>query len=216
MQSNHRRELGLEDLWQHCREALDTPTTYEDQAVSAMFRFVREMMCFPFHPKYLKDPEAVADLLEEAYLKFSIHVTVPDQYLLWEELQGERQDFVDIWLQMRYPPGSDPLTVAAEEAKEKPFIPMPPTSTLFAQVVSIAGNLQMRVGDKDIVLPQERMASVLGVSQMSISRNLALARKRGFLRIVQGCDHSKKRAAKYRFNLDVFSGNGREKQPRSI
>jgi hypothetical protein len=101
-----------------------------------------------------EDPETIAELIEGRHSRnagksfWELHF--PDS--------GGREEFIAIWLAMRYPPGSAPLKLALADAAQAPLRPQGPTSPVYRALVGIAYHLQKRAGNRDIVLPQIRIA----------------------------------------------------------
>jgi hypothetical protein len=118
-------------------------------------------------------------------------------------------EFLDTWDKIRYLPGKGPLDNAIEHAARKPI-------TLHAELaekrpegystfISIAGWLQVTMGERNILLPVEPLADLLQVEPMTISRYRKWAREDGFLReVVQAQFRGKGqpgRATEFRFDV---------------
>lgn len=202
---------GWEDAERHIESAtrLAGDTTREVPPTE-MFVFVRELMRFPWADDWRDDPERIADLIEQVHAWRSARFreferkTADDPGLgdFWEfnlPHSGGREEFIALWLGMRYPPGADPLQLALADATQSPVQVEGPRSLIYQKVISIAFHLQRRAGDRDIALPQERIARLLNVSQRIISAYLTLAVRRGLLRPVAGHNHAAKLAKRYRF-----------------
>src|ERR1039457_282795 len=153
-----------EELWKHVERAVSKATDKDRKCPpTEMFVFVREMMSFPWAEAWSKDPASIAQLVEEIHArrlaKFYRH---PPQDNFWEstlKLSGGRDEFVALWLCMRFPPGQDPLLLAKHDAFHKLMLfTQSPVSFEYEYLLSIAYHLQLRAGDRDILLPQQRLA----------------------------------------------------------
>lgn len=111
---------------------------------------------------------------------------------------------------MRCPPGVDPLELAIEYATQSPVKVQGPNSPWYTKIIAIAYHLQTINGNRDIYLPQQRIAKALRVSQPIISAYLSVAVQKGLLSVVSGYSRDMKIAKHYRFNLDRFSADREE------
>jgi hypothetical protein len=101
--------------------------------------------------------------------------------------------------------GKGPLDWAREMAEEYPLIDPPgPRLGLYARFCAIAGWLQTLRGDQPIVLPVEKLASVLGVSPRSITSLRQLAIRAGILEEVAPYKKGLK-ATQFKFAVERFS-----------
>ncbi len=182
-----------------------------------LFSFVREVMKFPWSEGWRDDPERIANLTDRLH---AIHDEDFKRFMkrseglgtFWElyfpEVENAREEFVAIWFGMRYRPGVDPLQQAIADAEAQPVeLAALKGSPTFNKIVAIAYHLQLRAGDRDILLPQQRIAGALKVSQRIVSAYAATAVQRGLLRIVSHFNYATKRATHYRFNLEGLTSN---------
>lgn len=91
--------------------------------------------------------------------------------------EGGRIDFITTWDTVRYPPGHSPLANAMQKASKKPLLPTRCYSPIYGQFISIAGWLQVTMGDRNILLPCHSLAPLLEVEPRTISRYRQLAVK---------------------------------------
>jgi hypothetical protein len=80
------------------------------------------------------------------------------------------------------PPGRDPLKIAVERARREPLELRNERPEKYAKFISIAGWLQVEMGDHHIMLPVEALGKVLGVSPRMVSGYRKLAIKERYLR----------------------------------
>jgi hypothetical protein len=194
---------GSREVWDHCIHSLYEAEQSSSNENTMMFTFTREMMRFSWTSEWRDDPERIADLLEK------IHRQGGGSYF-WDDCGDEfgfeltREEFVAIWISMRFPPGMHPLVVALHDARKAPLIPRGPSSRAYRLLISVAGHLQMRAGDRDIALPQSRLAELLEISQTGASLYLGLAVRNRILRVTRWHNRAAKQAKEYRFDLELF------------
>jgi hypothetical protein len=126
--------------------------------------------------------------------------------------EDAESEFMDLWEKIRYVPGAGPLENALEAAEADPL-------SLSAEVrdrrsagypvfVSLAGHLQVCMGARTILLPVEKVAPLLGVKAMTISRYRHWAIEDGFLRETKEHSFRKKgqrdTATEYVFDVTLF------------
>ena len=134
----------------------------------------------------------------------------------FEELLGidEEEAFVEFvydWDKVRYRMGGGPLDNAMELAELHPV--RPPHGKKrglvnYGRFVSIAVWLQYVMGDRIVMLPCEKLAEILGVCPMTITRYRSLAEKQGLLQIKREHSYGRRRATEFRINLDVLDMPG--------
>ena len=119
--------------------------------------------------------------------------------------------FLSAWQRIKFPPGSGPMELALSTATERQLVLRPAVMVLrpdsYAKFISLAGWLQVVVGDKPIILPCRRTADLLIVSPMSISRLREWAVEDGYLTFVK--EHAfrsagQSEATEFRFNVSRF------------
>lgn len=134
----------------------------------------------------------------------------------WETLQPEVSlspeeiylEFVYDWDKVRYELGATPLDNAVEKADTVRLVPKRCSdhpNPIYARFVSVAGWLQVTMGNRPIMLPCEKLAKTLSSSPMTISRCRTLALKDGFLKIVREHSFSSHRATEFRFDVTRFA-----------
>ena len=119
-------------------------------------------------------------------------------------------EFVCNWDSVRYRLGETPLTNALAKAEEMPLQPNraskhPGFLQRYSRFIGLAGWLQVTMGDRPILLPVERLAEILSVRPMTISRYREIAVKDGFLRVVREHAAVKGRATEFRFDVSRFN-----------
>jgi hypothetical protein len=176
-----------------------------------MFVFVREMMRCPWSDTYREDPDHVADFVERLWARSRNGESFWDA---WEEYDEEFQTdsrglFIRVWLQMRFPPGADPLLTAKAFADRTPMslrfkAPMKDKPD-YRHLLSICYHLQMLMGDKPVALPQDRLAQIVGKSQQTISGYLAVAERSGIIKKVSRHNFNANLAAKFQVATELFT-----------
>jgi len=207
--------------WKHVKGAISLTTDRADREQSPMFIFVREMQRYDWTPTYRDDPEVVADLIEGMHSvkneEFRQWMRIPAGErphldLFWTcyqgELGGDREDFIALWLTMRWRPGEDPLVTAYDDAIRQPLQIQGPSSRIYRQILSIAYHLQLRQPKRYIMLPQERIAKLLNVSQKIVSDYVRHATSKGLLRVVSSHNFTARQARRYFFNLQRVEHGG--------
>ena len=155
---------------------------------SAMFFFVRDLM----GTKYLSgitDPEVVMEKISRAFPRRHPE----DMNYVWDllgfgELDDPSMEFIETWDSIKFPAHLSPLVLAFNLAIENPLSPVDGekwTSAEFGRFISLAGWLQVVVGDEDIFLPVEQVGKYLKLSAMCISRHRSYAQKKGFLTLTE-------------------------------
>jgi hypothetical protein len=137
-----------------------------------------------------------------------------DDWRHWLGVDGYDAEtvFMDAWDKVRYLPGRDALTNAMERAYQRPLRPTgelkdnrPEVYSLF---ISLAGWLQVIVGDQPIKLPVREVGELLSLNPMTVSRLRRLAVKDGFLKQVKPHRFAGKRgtgeATSFRFDKSRF------------
>lgn len=126
-------------------------------------------------------------------------------------LGASREEFLAAWCGVLYAPDEDPIGVARADALAFPLKPAAKMTAKYVELLSLAGHLQRRLGDKDIALPQERISARLAISQQAVSLYLGRLERDGFIRKTKGFDRAAKKASMYRFDMMRFDwSSGRE------
>lgn len=126
-----------------------------------------------------------------------------------------RAEFIDVWEKIRCALGTDPLEHAADRARGKrlalpaemrqrrPIDDDLMSETDYRFFLSLAWHLQHLMGEKNILLPCEKVGAVMGVSKMTISRYCRYAFKDKLLHPMQrGTRGGPGRADQWRFAVD--------------
>ncbi len=151
-------------LWHFIRLAKDYPELKDLTAADAMERIEPVLMQYAANEDF--------DNLEDPF------GAIGNQYD-----SGSRLEFLTTWDKVRFAPGWSPLDYAQEQADKYPYSPpicMGGRMSQYAHFVSFAGWLQVGVGNRNILLPCEKLAGQFG-SKMQVSRLRQLAEKDGFL-----------------------------------
>ena len=119
-------------------------------------------------------------------------------------------EFVCNWDSVRYNIGESPLENAAAKADAHGLRPArcdrhPGRLRRYARFVSIAGWLQVTMGNRPILLPCEKLAELLDVSPKAISRYRQMATRDGYLLESQKHNRIAGRATEFVFNVKRFS-----------
>lgn len=156
----------------------------------------------------------VADLDADDAFKRICHASEPFgglEYVL--ELASDdltEIQFVTSWDKIRFRPGLSPLQNAAAEADAQPLCPKRcegGRNALYGRFVSIAGWLQVLMGNRNILLPIDLLAETLGCDRSRVSQLRQLACRDGFLQEVAAHEYrpgGKGRATEFRFDLTRF------------
>jgi hypothetical protein len=137
-------------------------------------------------------------------------------------------EFSDLWMKIRYRPGHDPLEQAVDESRKLRLLPTKEVAEKRAMVIdqesprdytfflSVAGHLQVAMGDQRIMLPCESLGKLLGVSKMTVSRYARMAIEDGYLVVEKPHQFRSKggsKATEYRFKVDGWKKLGEKAAP---
>ena len=86
------------------------------------------------------------------------------------EREDAQVEFMGCWEKIRFVPGWDPLEQAVQRAKQMQLIPPTERTDGYVRFVSIAGWLQVTMGNRNIMLPCEKLSEYLQCKPMTISR----------------------------------------------
>jgi len=130
-----------------------------------------------------------------------------DTWLDPEEIYFE---FVCNWDRVRYDIGETPLSNAVLKAEKNPLEPRRCTGRAdflarYAKFVSIAGWLQVTMGNRSILLPVDRLGELMSVKPMTITRYRQAAVSDGYLRVIKEHCYTRKTATEFRFDVSRFS-----------
>jgi len=119
-------------------------------------------------------------------------------------------EFVCNWDAVRFRIGETPLSNAIAKANAYPLEPRraskrPGFLARYARFVSIAGWLQVAMGDRPILLPVDKLGEILGVRPMTVTRYRQTAVADNLLRTVKEHCYRSGRATEFRFAVSRFS-----------
>jgi hypothetical protein len=130
------------------------------------------------------------------------------KYWLSVDQEDAQTEFLQAWDRVRVLPGHSPLENALERAEREPLELLPELQERrtdgYRDFVSIAGWLQVGVGDRNILLPVEELAGPLRVKPMTISRWRTWAIEDGYLQAVKPYERpgkGKGKATEFRFDV---------------
>ncbi len=131
------------------------------------------------------------------------------QHFFFISKEDASAEFLGSWDKIRYLPGESSLDQALQQAQETPLrLPkeiIGKRSERYPAFVSLAGWLQVVVGDGNILLPVDKLADLLQVEPMTISRYRGWAVQDNFLKEVKAYHFKGKgqrgRATEFRFNV---------------
>jgi hypothetical protein len=99
-----------------------------------MFVFVRQMQEFNWTPYWREHPKDIAELIERAHAyQYGANTTFWEDNL--EDGSG-KEEFIAIWIGMRFPAHAPPLKLAAQEAEKLPLQLLQPHSEAYCKIGS--------------------------------------------------------------------------------
>jgi len=127
----------------------------------------------------------------------------------WLDPEEIYLEFICNWDAVRYKIGETPLSNALEKAKAHPLQPRrasryPEFLARYATFVSIAGWLQVTMGNRPILLPVAKLGEILDVKPMTITRYRQTAERDSLLRVVKEHSYSRGRATEFFFDVQRF------------
>jgi hypothetical protein len=138
----------------------------------------------------------------------------PDDWLHWLEVTRDdaEAEFLGVWDKVRYLPGFSPLDNALEHAQRYPLQLAKENADRrpegYQRFISIAGWLQVGMGDQNILLPVEDLGEILGVEPMTVTRYRRWAKEDGFLQEIKPYEFKGRmksgRATEFRFDVSRF------------
>lgn len=173
-----------------------------------LFHFIRYLRSHRDMARYADNPKGALDAFEK-HLRGWTRTRVQQRQAppfghngndCWQDWFGidkneARAAFLDSWEKVRYQPGQGPIEQAIDRARRTRLHPpkhvmdkRPPedpgdlkTYTFF---LSVAGHLQVVMGDKTVFLPCRKFGTALGVTRTTISRWRRWAAEDGYLSVV--------------------------------
>jgi len=118
-------------------------------------------------------------------------------------------DFLTLFDKVKYAEGEGPLEWAFKQAKVRPIVPEPSLGSDYQTVAGLAFYLQQLVGEEPILLPVQKIATLLGKTARHVSNLIHLLVRNGLLVVVDG-DYrfTEGRAKTYRFIGDTGKYRG--------
>jgi hypothetical protein len=151
---------------------------------SPLFPFVRAVKG---HPELIGlRAKAALDALERT-MRVWMGKAKGDPWSHYFELDREdaQVEFLACWEKIRFVPEWEPLDQAVEQAKKMRLLPKNERTDGYQQFISIAGWLQVTMGDRNIMLPCEKLGEYLKCTPMTISRYRQWAVEDGLLTITK-------------------------------
>jgi hypothetical protein len=181
----------------------------EEWQAETLFQFVRLVKSHPSMGQV--DGAAACDAIAKVFRVWAKGRKELRSADLWAVfLEFEEADavaaIIDVWDRVRYLLGQDPLDVAMELARRVPLNSEGDSrkwTREYDQFLSLAGWLQVAMGNRSILLPVERVGELLGVKARTVSRYRDWACADGVLVKVKGA--CKGRAAEFQFNVADWS-----------
>jgi len=121
-----------------------------------------------------------------------------------------KRDFMSSWISVRFVPFRDILGSAAELAKRNLLASSQDRGKLYRQFISLAGALQVLMGNRPIMLPTRKVALLLGCNPRTVSdlrkfaiqdRLLVVTQPHSF----QSSRQSKNMATEFHFAIERFN-----------
>ena len=136
----------------------------------------------------------------------------PDEF--WDQFGGANdffaedaeEQFLSAWDAINVPLGPSPLESAEYEARRNPALSEArglPEGKRYSRFINMAYHLQIAVGEGEILLPQQPIAEMFDVTQMSVSRMIHRGIKEGLIEKIGEHNWTSGLAARYRVNTDL-------------
>lgn len=199
-------------LWRSCLPAA-TAENADWIKEQAFFAFCRLLHGHEAMAPFLRQPKAALKHLEMALTWTAMGINATEA----------RAMFLACWQKVRCRLGRGPVEQAVDEARALRFVPAVSdsrpdddgTEQSYAFFISIAGHLQVVMGDRPIALPCRKLAAAMKISANTVSRYARWAVVDRFL--VKTAEHAfrsagKSTAAEYRFDVSRFRGLRRKAQ----
>ena len=184
---------------------------YEDTWKSELFWFVWLARGHSDLAEHLQKPLKAANEIERVIINWSAGVRqqgksppygFDKRHDAWSEWFGMSRaeamaEFCDVWEKSRYMPGHGPLEQAVDAARRCRLSPSKEVmerrpighgygdETDYCFFLSIAGHLQTAMGHQPIKLPCHKLAGIMNVSAMTVSRYRRWAQEDGYLRLLK-------------------------------
>lgn len=156
------------------------------------------------HPD-LRDLDATAAVRAIEAIISSWDKALEDPWKYWfPESDDPQMEIFDGWQKIKVPYGSGNLSAALADAERSPYVPAVCPSAGYGRFISLAGHLQVGAGSLPIFLPCQRIATVLGVSAMSVSSYRRAAINASILELVRKGRFVERKADEFLFRLELF------------
>jgi hypothetical protein len=165
----HRDDLADTESWQ-----------------SPLWNFARLLKA---HPE-LQDgsPDRVLVLVDQVLGSWSDQSDTDQRWIESFDVNGAEDAHVEllsIWGRIRYVPGWEPLEQAVRRALKERLQVITRRTAGYELFVSVAGWLQVIMGDADILLPCEKLGTHLRCEAMTVSRYRRWAQDDRFLKLIK-------------------------------
>jgi hypothetical protein len=211
----------------------DYTTAWQTQ--TPMFRFAHLVWSRPDLGPDAHRPAAVFTRIESTFKQWTTYCRKrkgqepPNGFTgdAWEEWLGiyredAKTEFLTLWPKFRWPANQSPLEAAVLLARrllviptddicEKRMVERNNPTIGYCFFLSVAGHLQVMLGDQPIFLPQDDLAKLLHVQGRTISRWRSWAVEDGMLRQTE--PPGRRRAARYRFDISRWDALAKKASP---
>jgi hypothetical protein len=209
-------DLSFADYFLHAAKAQHMKTEAADgNWQSSLFHLVRLVKAHPAAASWTAK-QAIKQM--ETVMKSWRRSVTPqkraeDDWTVWLGLGREdaHVEIIAVWDKVRYLAGHSPLESALEQARRQPLRPsddeIERSSERYPLFVSLAGWLQVGMGNRNILLPVAEVAGLLEVEPMTVSRYRKWAIEHGYLKEVLPYKKpagKQGKATEFRFDVSLF------------
>ncbi|MDY7107510.1 MAG: hypothetical protein SYC29_02635, partial [Planctomycetota bacterium] len=187
------------DLWAFTRMMKAHPALKDQSAEHALREIERVIAQWPFIP--------TEEFTQDVAKSRSISVKATVRWWCWFHVWPEdaRVEFLSNWDAVRCIPGHTPLDGAIEQAERHRISfsdeQLSINTVGYQRFLSIAGWLQVTRGNRNILLPCEKLSEPLRVKPGTISRYRKFAMDDGFLRLMKRHSFKDREATEFRFDV---------------
>jgi len=168
-----------------------------------VFQFVRRLLALP---GAREAEQSMLRLALDAFVRTLDSVGYPFGKDYMEEYYI---DFITMFDKVKYAEGEGPLEWAFYQAKNRPIVPQPSLGSDYQTVAGLAFYLQQSVGEEPILLPVQKIATLIDKTARHVTNLIHLLVRNGFLVVVDG-DYrfTESKAKTYRFIADTRKYRG--------